>query len=124
MDNIIQFVFEGQPCFGVVLSWIRIQFIKGEDGQCNLKWISTKNYGSERKMTVFYGIESHKNNTVTMHAARSKSYFTKSERTWLYISECSLNQFAAGDNSIPENKEKVVDLSKEQNFRMSRGSDN
>lgn len=124
MDNTIQFIFEGNPCFGVAFSWIRIQFLKGENGQCNLKWTATKNYGSERKMTVFYGIESHKDNTVTMHVARSKSYFTKSERTWLYISKCSLNQFAADDNSIPENKNIVVDLSKEQNFRMSKGSGN
>ena len=122
MENRIQFVFEGHPCFGAAFSWIRISFLKGDDGLFNIQWTATKNTGNERKMTVFYGIESHKDNTVTMHVARSRRYFTKSEKTWLYISECSLNQLAAGDNSIPENKDIVVDLSKEQNFRMSRGS--
>ena len=53
-------------------------------------------------------------------------YYSKrlNEQNKKDISKCSLNQFAADDNSIPENKDIVVDLSKEQNFRMSRGSGN
>lgn len=87
----IQFIFEGEPCYGISIKWAFITLLR-TDGGANLNVKAQKNNGKSRRMTILYGLEKLEGYKCRVHIARSRRYFLNLKADFEFINEQLITQ--------------------------------